>query len=293
MKKLITLFCLMSVLIVGCSLKQESIHNSIKTDSTDVLKFTKNFDNSSQNDIDLNPLQNETMTNISNSFNIFIKEKSWNNFPSVNEFAKTKNWKVENNEKYFANLTDGSNIFINYKHFDFGVDTHEISIWNLNLNQCKKIIKEYKYNSKVKAKVEKITYIENGTSYINSSCSQLSNKESSIIVTLEYSEVNHGKIYYSVSKNLLNLFKENYKDLIETEQLNLYFSNKKLSNNNFLDGIEYAINKEMKKITIGALDTEKCKEIIYNLPTTINYKINGGNTCSKSDLNIIEFSAKE
>lgn len=295
--KFIAMFCF-SLIIAGCDekliKKQESQHNIQVDTPLDIYAFTKEFNNK-QPLTALNPMQQKTVDEIINAYDLFLGEKEHDNYPLINTYAKKHDWEVnyyndENYSEYRTKLNDGSGVSILFKHIDikeYKIKEHKIYVWGLKEAQCNYLVNYYKYHEKIKTEVVKYRENPSGTSSQDSFCKDL-NKEDGfdIAVHLKYTGKSFGKDYTDINKHLLSLFNKEFKEL--AKYANIYFTKEPVSNKIFRDDVEYAINEINGHITIGDITKIRCKEIIYDLPADIKYKINDGTQCSK-DINTIEF----
>jgi hypothetical protein len=267
---------------------------TIEEPKFDAYSFTKKFDSREQ-PAPLNTLQQKTVDQIIGAYDAFLAETKEENYPTINAYAKKHDWVVnyykdESYTQYKTKLNDGSGVSILFEHVDikkYDIKEHVIYAWQLKEAQCNYLVKHYNHHEKIKVEVVRYTHNPEGTSTQDSSCEELSKEKGyDIAVKLKYTGKNFGKEYALLDKQLPKLFNKDYSEVSEYE--NIYFTKEPVSYKYFRDGVGFAINKANNHITISDITKIRCKEIIYDLPSNINYKINGGNECSK-DINTIEF----
>lgn len=268
--------------------------------NADIYEFTKKFDNKIQPDIKLNALQKNTVDTIISGFSTFLSEKKEKDFPTINTYAKKHDWKIIQNEEkdkedpyyeYIAKLTDGSNVSILFQNHILSPNRtiHDIYIWGLTEKQCNYLVNYYKYEEKLKVEVVKYHHSREGSSTQSSSCSALNKPQGvEVAISLEHNSEVYGNDYPYFKEQINKLINKNYEQLLTEYYTRIYFSKEPVSPKIFRDGVDYAINTVNGHITIGYVNKEKCKNILYHLPENIKSKVNGETQCSK-EINTIEF----
>jgi hypothetical protein len=271
-----------------------------KSENKQIYAFTEHYESQKNVTYPLTKIQQETVNQVVESYELFLTEQETEEFPIIGDFSKKHDWSTsfvkeyQAQHKYYAKMNDGSNVSILFQHFkNDSESTHRIVVWNLNEIQCNYLIKHYTLNQKIHVESVAYTFTDKEVSIIQAPCSDLNDlSKTSTAIMLTYNGKIYGKDYPKNSKELNShialLANENYETFIKNYAANLYFTDKPVTYKEFYSGIDYAVNPNTKHVFAGALTKDECKRLIYNLPSNVQYKVNGENKCL-DNLNTIEF----
>jgi hypothetical protein len=297
----IILFILVSIAATIFTLK----YLEEKSELEQIYAFTHQYDSQKNIQYPLTNIQQKTVNQIIEAYDLFLTEKSEEDFPVINDFSQKNNWTVSflkdyrEQHKYYAKINDGSNVSILFQNYK-DLDLHRMVVWNLNENQCNSFMKHYTPHQKINVETVAYTFSDDNGKVMPvsvevrpASCAELNDpSKNGIAIMLSHNGKISGKSYPSNSKELTSQFNmllnEDYKNFTTSYTSKLYFTDKSLTYIDFYNGIDYAVNPKNKHIFTGALTKEECKRLIYNLPNNVQYKVNGENQCA-DNLNTIEF----
>lgn len=190
-------------------------------------------------------------------------------------------------------LNDGSDIAIRFivDNFDHGFEKTAM-ISGFNKAQCMALVDAFSQNPKLELRMDR--YRDGG--YTSSDCGAVTPNGSFKLEARYYADT-VGKLTYpdDISADLQNIFKGAFDQV----RGHVYFAKNGsappfraygLYLNDKVD-IDYVYDAAKGTVAIGMANKEKCKKILYNLPSAIRSAVNGKPGGSCSELNRIEFSA--